>query len=140
MRLISVVMGTDSERSRKVENKKLLKYGFRFFETVTPYKAGESFVSHRIFMGDKDTVDLGINQDTPITIPRGQVKNLEANFELDKKLEAPLAKGEVVGTLYLQLDGEDVAEYPLVTLQEVNEGGLFDRMVDFVKLQLGFDS
>lgn len=139
MRLISVVMGTESERARKVENKKLLKYGFRFFETITPYKAGDSFVSQRIFMGDKDTVDLGITQDTPITIPRGKSKNLQANFELDKKLEAPLAKGEVVGKLYLQLDGEDVAEYPLVTLQEVQQGGLIDRVVDYFKLQLGFD-
>lgn len=140
MRLIAVVMGADSERARKMENKKLLKYGFRFYETVTPYKAGDSFVAQRIFMGDKDTVDLGINMDTPITIPRGQVKNLEANFELDKKLEAPLAKGEVVGKLYLQLEGEDVAEYPLVTLHEVQEGGFIDRMVDFVKLKLGFES
>ncbi|PRO71161.1 D-alanyl-D-alanine carboxypeptidase [Alteromonas alba] len=139
MRLVSVVMGTDSERARKVENKKLLRYGFRFYETVTPYKAGDSFVSHRIYMGDRDTVDLGINQSTPITIPRGQVANLEANFELDKNLEAPLAKGEVVGTLYIQLEGEDVAQYPLVTLQEVKEGGLFDRLLDYVTLQLGLN-
>ncbi|MBU3023037.1 D-alanyl-D-alanine carboxypeptidase family protein [Aestuariibacter sp. A3R04] len=139
MRLISVVMGTDSERARKEENKKLLRYGFRFYETVTPYSAGDSFVSHRIYMGDRENVDLGINQSTPITIPRGQAANLEANFELDKKLEAPLAKGQVVGTLYLQLDGNDVAEYPLVALQEVNEGGLFDRMMDYLMLQIGWD-
>ena len=139
MRLISVVMGTDSERARKVENKKLLKYGFRFYETITPYKAGDSFVSHRIFMGDKETVDLGILQDTPINIPRGQSKNLQANFKLDKHLQAPIAKGEVVGKLYLQIEGEDIAEYPLVALQEVKEGGLIDRMVDFVKLRLGFE-
>jgi D-alanyl-D-alanine carboxypeptidase (penicillin-binding protein 5/6) len=137
MRLVSVVMGTESERARKVENKKLLRYGFRFFETVTPYQAGESFVAHRIFMGDRDTVDLGINQATPITIPRGQAKNLQANFELSQQLEAPLAKGQVVGKLFLQLDGEDVAEYPLVTLHEVNEGSLFERMKDYVLLQLG---
>lgn len=137
MRLVSVVMGTESERARKVENKKLLKYGFRFYETLTPYKAGDSFVAHRIYMGDRDTVDLGINVDTPITIPRGQRKNLQANFELDKNLEAPLEKGQVVGKLYLQIDGEDIAEYPLVTLQAVAEGGLFDRMADYVKLKLG---
>ncbi|QPG04400.1 D-alanyl-D-alanine carboxypeptidase [Salinimonas marina] len=139
MRLVAVVMGTDSERSRKVENKKLLRYGFRFYETVTPYEAGESFVAHRIYMGDRDTVDLGINQATPITIPRGQAENLEANFELDKKLEAPLAKGEVVGTLYIQLEGKDVAEYPLVTLQEVNEGSLVDRVWDWAMLQIGWE-
>ena len=140
MRLISVVMGTESERARKQENSKLLRYGFRFYETVTPYKAGHSFVAHRIFMGDRETVDLGINQSTPITIPRGQTKNLEANFVLDQSLEAPLAKGEVVGRLYLQLDGEDIAQYPLVALHEVNEGGFFDRTIDYIKLQLGFDS
>jgi len=140
MRLISVVMGTESERSRKSENKKLLRYGFRFYETVTPYEAGTSFVAHRIFMGDRETVDLGISQSTPITIPRGQTKNLEANFVLDKKLEAPLSKGEVVGKLYLQLEGDDIAEYPLVALQEVKQGSLIDRAIDYIKLQIGFDS
>jgi len=135
MRLVTVVMGTDSERARKVESKKLLNYGFRFFETITPYKAGEKFVSNRIWMGDKKEVDLGILVDTPITIPRGQRKNLKANFELDKQLTAPIAKGEVVGKLFLQLDGEDIAQYPLVTLQEINEGSMFSRLVDYVKLQ-----
>jgi D-alanyl-D-alanine carboxypeptidase (penicillin-binding protein 5/6) len=135
MRLISVVMGTDSERARKVESKKLLNYGFRFFETYTPYKAGEKFVTNRVWMGDTPKVDLGILVSTPITIPRGQRKNLKANFELSKQLTAPLAKGEVVGKVFLQLDGEDIAEYPLVTLQEINEGGVFSRLVDYVKLQ-----
>lgn len=135
MRLVTVVMGTDSERARKVESKKLLNYGFRFFETTTPYKAGEKFVSNRVWMGDKEQVDLGILMDTPITIPRGQRKNLKANFELDRQLEAPLAKGEIVGKLFLQLDGEDIAQYPLVTLEEINEGSMFSRLVDYVKLQ-----
>ncbi len=139
MRLISVVMGTESERARKVENKKLLKYGFRFYETITPYQAGESFVAHRIYMGDQETVDLGILQDTPITIPRGQRKNLEANFQLDNKLEAPLEKGQVVGKLFLQIDGKDIAEYPLVTLHSVAEGGFIDKIGDYFKLKLGLD-
>ncbi|MCY7297126.1 serine hydrolase [Alteromonas sp. a30] len=139
MRLISVVMGTESERARKVENKKLLKYGFRFYETITPYQAGESFVSHRIYMGDQDTVDLGILQDTPITIPRGQRKDLKANFQLNSKLEAPIEKGSVVGKLYLQIDDKDIAEYPLVTLHGVNEGGFFDKMSDYFSLKFGLD-
>ncbi|WP_353517232.1 serine hydrolase [Thalassotalea sp. SU-HH00458] len=135
MRLISVVMGANSERSRLVESRKLLNYGFRFFETYTPYKAGEKFVSDRVWMGDVKEVDLGILEDTPITIPRGQRKNLKANFELNQQLIAPLAKGQVVGKVFLQLDGEDIGEYPLVTLQEINEGGMFDRLMDYVKLQ-----
>jgi len=133
MRLVTVVMGTDSERARKVESKKLLNYGFRFFETFTPYKAGEKFASNRVWYGDTEQVDLGILLDTPITIPRGQRKNLQANFELNEQLEAPLAKGTVVGKLFLQLDGEDIAQYPLVTLAEVNEGGLFSQFLDYIK-------
>ena len=135
MRLVSVVMGADSERARKVESKKLLNYGFRFFETYTPYEAGEKFVTNKVWMGEIAEVDLGILESTPITIPRGQRKNLEANFELSQQLTAPLSKGEVVGKVFLQLDGEDIAEYPLVTLQEVNEGGIFSRLMDYVKLQ-----
>ncbi|MEJ6474072.1 serine hydrolase [Pseudoalteromonas piscicida] len=136
MRLIAVVMGTQSERARKVESKKLLNYGFRFFETITPYQAGDAFVDQRVWMGNKETVSLGIMEDTPITIPRGQSKNLKANFELDKTLEAPLAKGTKVGTLFLQLEGEDVAQYPLVTLEEIQEGGFFSKIYDYLRLQI----
>lgn len=136
MRLVAVVMGTDSERARKVESKKLLNYGFRFYETITPYKAGDSFASQRIWMGNKEEVSLGIVEDTPITIPRGQAKNLKANFKLDKVLEAPIAKGTSVGTLFLQLDGEDIAQYPLVTLEEVEEGSFFSQIYDYLRLQL----
>ncbi|QBY05489.1 D-alanyl-D-alanine carboxypeptidase [Thalassotalea sp. HSM 43] len=135
MRLVTVVMGTDSEQARKIESKKLLNYGFRFFETVTPYAAGESFATNRVWMGDIKEVDLGILSDVAITIPRGQKKNLEAKVKLDRQLTAPLAKGEVVGSVSLQLNGDEVANYPLVTLQNVNEGSMFSRLVDYVKLQ-----
>ena len=136
MRLIAVVMGTSSERARKEESKKLLNYGFRFYETITPYKAGDSFAEQRIWMGNKENVSLGILEDTPITIPRGQHKNLKANFKLDNTLEAPLAKGTKVGTLFLQLEGEDIAQYPLVTLEEVEEGSFFSKIYDYLRLQI----
>ncbi|WP_341503382.1 serine hydrolase [Gallaecimonas sp. GXIMD4217] len=134
MRLISVVMGTKSEQARKAESKKLLNWGFRFFETVTPFQAGEEFASQRIYMGNVEEVKLGILTDTPVTIPRGAAKDLKADFQLDRELKAPLAKGERVGTLHLKLDGEDIAEYPLVALHEVQEGGWFSRLVDYLTL------
>lgn len=133
MRLVSVVMGTASESARKAESKKLLNYGFRFFETITPYKAGDNFVTQKIWYGDRESVDLGVTTDTPITINRGQVANLQANFELNKELTAPLAKGEVVGRIYFQLNGKDIAQFPLVTLQEVKEGSWFSKLMDYFK-------
>lgn len=133
MRLISVVMGADSQRARKVESKKLLSYGFRFYETLTAYEAGTEFAKQRIYMGDKDQVRLGINQSTAITIPRGYREKLAASFTLDKPLEAPIKKGEVVGTLTIKIEEDVVTTYPLVALDQVNEGGLFKRMSDYVR-------
>ncbi|NAW69685.1 D-alanyl-D-alanine carboxypeptidase [Vibrio sp. V27_P1S3P104] len=134
MRLIAVVMGTKDINARKAESKKLLSYGFRFFETVAPHKAGETFVDETIWMGDKSTVSLGVNEDTYVTLPRGQAKDLSASFVLEKELKAPINKGDVVGTLYYQLQGKDVAQYSLIALEDVKEGGLFSRLWDYIVL------
>jgi len=136
MRLVAVVMGTSSERARKIESKKLLNYGFRFFETLTAYEAGEVFAKQNIYMGDKDEVRLGINQSTPITIPRGYREKITASFTLDKELEAPINKGEVVGTLTLKIEDELVTTYPLVSLDQVDEGSVFKKLKDFVRKKL----
>ncbi|MBR9908189.1 MAG: D-alanyl-D-alanine carboxypeptidase [Gammaproteobacteria bacterium] len=139
-RLIAVVMGTVSEQARKVESKKLLNYGFRYYETVTAYQAGESFVDHRVWGGEQDTVALGVTEPVVITLPKGQRSNLKANFELSQALEAPIAKGTQVGTVYLQLDGKDIASYPLVTLNSVEQGGVFKRFMDWAKQKFSSES
>ena len=133
MRLISVVMGAKSARARASESKKVLNYGFRFFETVTPYQAGHEFASQRVWYGATDEVKLGITESTPLTIRRGQSKNLKASFELSTELEAPIAKGTTVGKVFIQLDGKDIASYPLVTLNEVEQGSWFKRTMDYFK-------
>ncbi|MDX3773644.1 serine hydrolase [Chromatiaceae bacterium AAb-1] len=135
MRLVSVVMGTNNERARQAENKKLLTYGFRFFETFSPYQAGEKFAEQRVWQGDKDQIQLGVLQPTPITIPRGQRRNLQADFTLNQQLVAPITKGQVVGTIYLKLDNNDIAEYPLVALEDIAQGGFFSRIIDYIKMK-----
>jgi serine-type D-Ala-D-Ala carboxypeptidase (penicillin-binding protein 5/6) len=135
MRLISVVMGTSSERARQAENKKLLSYGFRFFETFVPYQAGEKFAEQRIWQGDKENIQLGILQAVQVTIPRGKRNDLQADFTLNQQLIAPINKGQQVGSIFLKLNGEDIATYPLVALEDVEEGGFFSRMIDYIKMQ-----
>ncbi|RTZ24824.1 serine hydrolase [Vibrio penaeicida] len=134
MRLVAVVMGAKNANARKAESKKLLNYGFRFFETVSPHKSGETFVSEKIWMGDKDSVALGVAEDTYVTLPRGQAKNMTANFVLEKELQAPIRKGDVVGRLFYQVEGDDIAEYPLLALENVEEGSLFSRLIDYIVL------
>jgi len=132
MRLISVVMGTNSKNTRKVESKKLLSYGFRFFETVQPLQAGKLLHQQKIWMGDKEIVDLGISQNIFLTIPRGKAKSLKARYVVEKNIEAPINKGQLVGKVFFSLGEEDIAEYPLVALEEIKEAGVFGRMSDSV--------
>ncbi len=132
MRLISVVLGANTANSRKAESKKLLNYAFRFFETVAPHKANETFVMEKVWMGDVDQIALGVTKDTYVTLPRGKASALKASFILEKTLEAPIKKGDVIGTLFYKVDGEEVAQYPLVALSNVNQGGYFSRFIDYI--------
>ena len=76
MRLITVVMGTKSSTARQVESKKLLNWGFRFFETITPYTAGTKLDSHKIWMGSQDSINLGVAVDTPMVLHAEKLKTL----------------------------------------------------------------
>ncbi len=137
MRLISVVMGTNSKEVRKVESKKLLSYGFRFYETIKPLEAGKQLHQQQIWMGEKDLVNLGIASDIYLTIPRGQAKNLKARYVVEKDIEAPIVKGQLVGKVFFTLAEESYAEYPLVASEGVEEAGFFGRMSDSVSRWFG---
>ncbi|WP_130834542.1 serine hydrolase [[Erwinia] mediterraneensis] len=137
MRLISVVLGAATDAVRFRESEKLLTWGFRFYETVTPIKANAPFTRQRVWFGDKSEVNLGVGDDAAITIPKGQMKNLKASFTLTSpQLEAPLKKNQVVGTINFQLDGKTIEQRPLVVLEEVKEGGFIGRIWDFIMMKL----
>jgi D-alanyl-D-alanine carboxypeptidase (penicillin-binding protein 5/6) len=72
MRLITVVLGTNSENARVEASQALLNYGFRFFETHKRYAAGTQLTSSRVWKGTTDNTALGIDKDLYVTIPRGQ--------------------------------------------------------------------
>ena len=134
MRLNSLVIGSGRGAQRAEESKKLLTYGFRFYQNVTPYKQGAELATQRIWMGDKSEIKLGTDRDISLVIPRNSSGKLKADFQLKNELNAPIKKGEQVGTIFLKLDGKDVAQYPLVALEEVNEGSLFSRLWDYLVL------
>ena len=137
MRLISVVLGAPSDRVRFSESEKLLTWGFRFYETATPIKADQPFVTQKVWFGDVSEVPLGMAKDASVTIPKGQMKNLKASYKLTQPtLEAPLAKNQVVGTIDFQLDGKTIEQHPLVVMQEVKEGNFFSRIWDMVMMKL----
>jgi len=137
MRLVSVVMGTDSEEARASASQALLNYGFRFFETYQIYEGGDELKVERVWRGRDNQVRLGIEHELYVSIPRGRYDALEARIELDDDLMAPLEAGQSVGQLRIMLDGEAIAERGLVTLDSVEEAGFFGRTSDSVRRWFG---
>jgi D-alanyl-D-alanine carboxypeptidase (penicillin-binding protein 5/6) len=130
MRLITVVLGTDSENARAEASQALLNYGFRFFETHKLYETGSALTNARIWKGDSETVQLGLDKPLYATIPRGQYKSLDASMTVDNRITAPVAAGQPLGTVVVRLGEEVIAEQQLVALQDVGEGSLWQRIVD----------
>jgi D-alanyl-D-alanine carboxypeptidase (penicillin-binding protein 5/6) len=135
MRLISVVLNTDSEKSRASVSQSLLNYGFRFFETHRLYAAGEILNRSRVWKGDSEKVSLGLLEDLYITIPRGSYGQLEAVMDVDANIEAPLDKGSQHGAVRVNLAEEEMLHTPLVALESVGEGSMFQIAKDHI-LQL----
>lgn len=130
MRLISVVMGTDSEKARAQESQKLLNYGFRFYETHQLYAANKVLKQMRIWKGEAEKLPLGLAEDLYVTVPRGRYKELAASMRVSKTLTAPVKAGESLGKVSVKLEDEVLAERPLVALKSVAEGGLWQQLKD----------
>lgn len=134
MRLIAVVMGTDSKKARIKESTALLNYGFRFFETHRLYGAGQALAQARIWKGERENLALGLDDDLFVTIPRRQYDKLQARTEIKPTIEAPVNKGQALGEVIVELSGTEVTRMPLRALADMPEGGLWNLMVDSVLL------
>jgi serine-type D-Ala-D-Ala carboxypeptidase (penicillin-binding protein 5/6) len=134
MRLISVVLGTASDKARTQSSQSLLNYGFRYFQTHKLYRADEVLKTARIWYGDQEQVSLGVGRDIFITIPRGRYRDLDASMEIDREISAPVELGQPLGQVSIKLDGEEILSEPIVAMQAVDEGSLIDRALDSIKL------
>jgi len=132
MRVISVALGTDSKKARANVSQALLNYGFRFYESHTLYDAGEVLSRPRIWSGEYETLTVGLADDLAIAIPRGAYDKLDASMDIDKNIEAPVSRGQQIGVVKVSLDGKELASVPLVALETVNEGSLFQKAKDYV--------
>ncbi|UIP33355.1 D-alanyl-D-alanine carboxypeptidase family protein [Stutzerimonas kunmingensis] len=134
MRLISVVFGTDSEQARAAETQKLLTYGFRFFETRTFYQKGTELAQAQVWKGQQDKLKAGLAQDLTMTLPRGQAEKLQAVMSFNGTLTAPIQQGDVIGKVEVKLEDKVVRSTDLVALETIEEGGLFRRFWDSIRL------
>jgi D-alanyl-D-alanine carboxypeptidase (penicillin-binding protein 5/6) len=134
MRLISVVLGTESDKSRTQSSQALLNYGFRFFETHRLYRTDEVLQAARIWYGEQEQVSMGVGKDIYITIPRGRYRDLDISMDIDREISAPVTRGQQLGQVSIKLDEELVLSENIVAMQAVGEGSLVVRALDSIKL------
>lgn len=134
MRLISALMGAETEPVRVRETQKLLQYGFRYFETRKLYDADAPLQAAEVWYGEAKEVAIGVPEPIFATIQRGRYDDLQATLDLPRALEAPIAVGEQFGELRVTLDDELIASAPLIAQEAVAQSGFFSRMFEGVYL------
>src|SRR3954468_4883860 len=133
-RLLSVLLGANSEAGRARESQKLLNWGFQFYEAVKLFGPEDIVRSLDVWKGSQASVNVGVGQELYVAVPKGQRERLKAELVSQQPLTAPLAKGQRVGTLRITFDENPYAEYPLVALQAVGPAGLLGRTWDTLRL------
>jgi len=135
-RLLSVLLGSTSEATRAQESLKLLNWGYRFYDSVKLYAAGDALRSLEVWKGAARNVKVGVGEDLFVTVPRGEAGKLKAELVSQQPLIAPLGKGQRVGVVRVSHDGKPFAEYPLITLEPVAVAGFLGRTWDTLRLWL----
>ena len=132
MRLTSVVMGAKSEKARAQASLALLNYGFRFYESPKLYPGGQPIEKLRVWMGASEELPVGPAADIHATIPRGRYDKLAARIEKNPDIIAPVAKGDKVGEIVVDLEGKEIGREPLIALEDVAAGGWWEWLRDTV--------
>ena len=133
-RLISVMVGTNSDQTRTQESQKLLNWGFQNFDTIKLYAKGQALQTPEVWKGSSGTVKIGFLNDVLVTVPKGVAAKMKPVLERKDPLVAPLAKGSRVGTLKMMVDGKPMLQVPVVALEEVGLATLFGRAWDSMRL------
>ena len=131
-RLISVVLGAKSPNQRTKVSKSLLEYGFRFYETHKIFSSNEELIQARVFNGDKNNISLGVIDDTYISVPRRQIKNIKKKFVIDRNLSAPVNQNEAVGYMAIELEGKIITTYKLFAMESIKEGSFYRKTLDSI--------
>ncbi|AMD45047.1 peptidase [Bordetella holmesii] len=132
-RVLTVLVGADSESTRAEESLKLLNWSFQNFDTVKLYDKSQPGLDARVWEGKAENVKLGPPNPIWLAVPRGKGSEIKPVAQRTDPLVAPLVKGQQVGMLQLTLDGKVLRSEPLVVQEDVERAGFFGRMTDTVK-------
>jgi D-alanyl-D-alanine carboxypeptidase (penicillin-binding protein 5/6) len=133
-RLLSIVLGADSENARANESQKLLNWGYTAFEAVKLFDAGTAVVSPKVWKGRAGEVKVGKSGGVIVAVPFGTAAQLKTEVVRQEPVIAPVLKGQTLATLKVRAGDQVVAEVPLQALDGVEQAGVVGRAWDAVRL------
>ncbi len=135
-RLISVLVGAESEAARSTESLKLLNYAFQATDTQRLYEAGTLIRRLPVFKAHSDLIDAGFREAVWLTLPKGDFARYKSNFRPRAPLVAPIAAGATIGQLDILVDSKVVATLDVQSLGEVPSGNFLQRTWGAMRLWL----
>ncbi len=133
-RLITVVLGANSDSIRANESQQLLNFGFQHFDAVRLYEKDQPVTQTRLWKGTQSTVGVGFKHDLVLSIPKGSYASIKATLETHQPILAPLDSSVAIGILKISIAGKPYAEFPLYPLENVAEANVFSRGWDSIRL------
>ena len=134
-RLLSIVLGTASEKARANESQKLLNWGYTAYDAVKLFDADQPVATPAVWKGAANSVKIGkAGGAMVVTVPAGSGGKLTTEVVRQDPLIAPIAKGQSMGVLKVKMGADTVAEVPLVALEAVEQAGFFGRIWDTIRL------
>ena len=128
-RLIAVGSGFQSKRSRVNESKKLLTYGLTNFDTIEISKKNEKFLSLDTWFGKKEKVDIYVNGDVYITVPKRKKNTISAYIQYNGPIPAPVEKDVKLGVLNIFLNNELFAQHDVFSMEKIKKINIFSRII-----------
>ncbi|HLF59186.1 MAG TPA: D-alanyl-D-alanine carboxypeptidase family protein [Alphaproteobacteria bacterium] len=128
-RLILVLNGLSSMKSRAEESEKMMDWGFREFDNYALFKAGDTVSDAEVWLGDAATVPLAIESDVKVTLPRKSRRAMKVTVNYDGPIAAPIVKGTKIAKLVIAAPDVDPIEIPLVAGADVGKLGFSGRVV-----------
>ena len=125
MELISVTLGSANNNERFAAARKLLDFGFANYEVAVPTYTGEAPEAVRVSFGTADAVPIVFGEAEPLLLAKGEAEGLTQTIELVDSLEAPVAEGDTVGKVTVELNGEYISEYPVLAAETVERMTFF---------------
>jgi D-alanyl-D-alanine carboxypeptidase (penicillin-binding protein 5/6) len=134
MRVVSVVLGSKSFKGREDASGALINYAFTFYDTKLVAKSGARLASAPVWKAATTPVDVGVNDDLYITLPRSASGDIKTTVDVRPKLIAPLSRNDDIGVLHVVAGSQTLATVPVHPLTPIAQGGWWRRLIDTIRL------